>query len=157
MERRVVEHGGHVPVPVAKLQRTISHETFAKHLAIDRARLLRLGEAVREVRADEGRSRTAGQGLDGGIDVVDPAVRPDRDERIEARLEQASIVGARQPGFCSDRLRLRGAPFGQLRQLAGRDGGDEKRGERDPILRVRDRQRVDGRQEEEVEAQHADR
>ena len=39
MERRVVEHGGHVPVPVAKLQRTIAHEPFAKHLAIERAGL----------------------------------------------------------------------------------------------------------------------
>ena len=48
------------------------------------------------------------------------------------------------------------APLGPLGEMAGRDGGDEKGGERDPVLRIRDGERVDGRQEEEVEAQHAE-
>ena len=65
-------------------------------------------------------------------------------------------MDARQSDFPSDRLRFRRTPLGQLRQLACRDGGDEKCGERDPILRVSDRQRVDGRQEEEVETQNRD-
>ena len=130
---------------MAQFQTPIAHEALVKHLAVNGASLLRLAEALGEVGADQGRSCTAGQCLDRHVDVVDPAVGAARDERIEARLEQASSVRTGQPGLSSNGVRLRRASLGQFRQLARRDGGDEKRHERDPILRVRDRQRVDGR------------
>ena len=40
------------------------------------------------------------------------------------------------------------------RQLARDDGGQQERGQRDPVLRISDCERADGRKEEEVEAQH---
>ncbi len=143
-------------IAVANLKRTVAHEAVTEHFLVRRAHRLRFNEAVGEVRADELRPGTTGECLDGGIDVVDLPVNSDRHERVEARLEQASVVDARQSDFASDRFRFRRVPFGQLRQLARRDGGDEKCDERDPILRIRNRQRVDRRQEEEVEAQDSD-
>ncbi len=43
---------------------------------------------------------------------------------------------------------------GPARQLARHDRGQQERRERDPVLRVRDRQGADRRQKEEVEAEH---
>ena len=151
MDRRVVAHRREVTIAVANRERTVAHEAVTERLLGRRAHRLRLDEAIGEVRADELRPRTTGDGLDGGIGVVDPPVGSDRDERVEAGLEKAPSCGARQSDFASDRRRLRRTPLGQRRQLARRDGGDEKNHERDPILRIRNRQRVDGRQEEEVE------
>ena len=42
------------------------------------------------------------------------------------------------------------------RQIAGDEADGQEREQRDPVLRVRDRQRPDRRQEEEVEAEHGD-
>lgn len=43
------------------------------------------------------------------------------------------------------------------RELSGGAGRDEERGQRDPVVRVVDGEGVDGREEEEVEAEHAER
>ncbi len=88
-----------MPVPVAQLQPAIAHEAVVEYLLVHSTSQFRLNEVVGEVGANEFRPRTAGQGLDGGIDVVDLAVGSDRDERVEARLEETSIVNAGQPGF----------------------------------------------------------
>ncbi len=39
--------------------------------------------------------------------------------------------------------------------MAGGDGGSQERKERHPVLRLRDAESADWRQEEEVEAQHS--
>ena len=51
--------------------------------------------------------------LGGGIHVIDLAVMTNGHERIETGLEQASIVGARQPRLTPAGLRLGSALFYQ--------------------------------------------
>ena len=46
------------------------------------------------------------------------------------------------------------APLGVTGQLTGHDGRQQKRHERDPVFRIRDRERADGRKKKEIERQH---
>ena len=52
------------------------------------------------------------------------------------------------------RFGLGGAPAGTRGELAGGDGGDQKSGQRHPVLRVLDGQLSHRREKEKVEAQH---
>ena len=52
-------------------------------------------------------------------------------------------------------LRLGGLPSPARSELADDDGGDEVDGKRDPVLSVRERERVERLEEEEVEGEHA--
>ena len=66
-----------------------------------------------------------------------------------SRVRSKSRVTSLRRAIASARAILCGC-----RQIAGDDGDDEKREERDPVLRVGDRERAERREEEEVERQH---
>ena len=70
-----------------------------------------------------------------------------RQQHVAAQVEQPRHLVAPIDGFL-------GARTGRGRQVAGDDRHDEKRDQRHPIVRVRDREGPDRRHEEEVERQH---
>ena len=73
-------------------QRVVGDETFREHPLVTFAGLLRLGEIVGEVRADQLFATRTGD-FDGGfVHVGDFSLRADRDERVHARFDQAARV-----------------------------------------------------------------
>ena len=97
VDRGVVQDRREASVAMAKLQGVVAHEACVKHLAIAGPGLLRVGEVVREVRADQRRARMAGGRLGGRIHVGDPPVRADGHQRVQGGLDQAPVVCAGQP------------------------------------------------------------
>ena len=68
-------------------------------------------------------------------------------QHVAAQIEEAGELVAPSDGFCGPGARDR-------RQVARDQAHGEKREQRDPVLRVGDRERANRRQEEEVQAQH---
>ena len=119
----VVEHVGDPPGRVANRQLIVGDGPLGENLAISRARLLGLGEVIREIAADQTVARNTGDGLRRLVDIGDLAVGADRDQRIEARLDQAARV--EQSGTQSRLRRLLGGDVAvdlQHRHPAGRSG-----------------------------------
>ena len=67
----------------------------------------------------------------------------------------ASTEGLRVAGFPCEPVSLGGTTARSRRELAHADGSEEVDGERNPVLRIGETKCVRGRQEEEVEGQHA--
>ena len=70
------------------------------------------------------------------------------------RLEQRRRDLRQEGRFALALLRVRGPATRPRRELADDDGGDEIDGQRNPVLRVPERECVVRRQEEEVEGEH---
>ncbi len=114
---------------------------------------------LERVRRTPGRRPVGRPELDlGGLDAEDGG-RPGRD-LVELLVELAPAQQLRRELGEQRRLLLallggRGAPPGARRELADDDGGGEVDREREPVLAVRQRERVDRRQVEPVEGEHA--
>ena len=77
-------------------QRVVHDLPFGQCLLVARPGLRRLGEILGEVTADEPLAGDAGHLFRGPVHVRDPTLGADRDQRIEARLEQAAGVERRR-------------------------------------------------------------
>ena len=78
---------------------------------------------------------------------LDRAGRLRGQQHVAGQIEQPRHLVPPRDGVARAILRRR-------RQIAGDDRHDEEREQRDPVLRIGDRERADRRQEEEVERQH---
>ena len=79
-----------------QLKRIVAHRTFAEHLLIPGAGLLRLREVIAEISPDEFLARAAGRCFGRGVDIRDLPVRPDGHQRIDAGFQQAAVVDVGQ-------------------------------------------------------------
>ena len=93
----------------------------------------------------------------------DELSRPPEAARIAVRGERRSWLTAWRTAVLTASLRRRACRVGRRdrapprngSELADDHGGHEVDGQRDPVLRVRERERVQRREEEEVEREHA--
>ena len=82
-------------------------------------------------------------------------VAPPQRLRLERLLREPLAFLRQLPQRDERRLRLLGPPPRPARELADDDRGDDEDEQREPVLRVLDRERVERRDEEEVEREHA--
>ncbi len=92
VDGRVVEHLHQPTRDAAHDQGIVAHHTLGEDALIAFARLLRLGEVVAEVAADQFLTAAPRRGFSRGVDVGDLAVATDRHQRIQARFQQATRV-----------------------------------------------------------------
>ena len=88
----IVEHVHDPARRVADGERIVAHEAVGEHLPIASAGLVRFGEIVAKVGADELFARDAGRLHRGRVHVGDLAVGADGDERVGRRLDQRAGV-----------------------------------------------------------------
>jgi hypothetical protein len=100
-----------VTVAVADLERVITYQSLPERLLITCPGLLRFSKVIREVRPDEFGSRATGRGFRRGVHVGDLAVVTDGHKRIEAGLDQASVVGVCKLCFPRQQLYLAFRPL----------------------------------------------
>ena len=91
----VVDHRGEAALSMTDFQLVVLDLAFAEDLLVPRPSFLRLGEVIREVRADKLLLGESGHALSGAVDVRDLAVRRDGDQGIQAGLNQAAVIVAR--------------------------------------------------------------
>ena len=92
IDRRVVQNLGDLSVQVTDGERVVSDLTLEEYLFVPLACFFRLCEILREVSADQVGAGFSGNPLGCNIDVSDLAQRVDRDQRIDACLDQTSSV-----------------------------------------------------------------
>ena len=89
----VVKHVHDAPRRVADGQRVVLHVALGEYLPVAGTSVVRRGEVIGEVRADELLARHAGRLHGGFVHVGDLALRADGDERVERGLDQRARVG----------------------------------------------------------------
>ncbi len=83
---------GHMSVPTLQLQRVVPHEALREDLLITSPRLFRFGKVIREIAPDELLPGNTGYLLGCMVDIHYFPVDADRDQWIQARLDQAAGV-----------------------------------------------------------------
>ena len=88
----VAQHGGDDTGFIADSQRNVDPKALGIDLPAEIAGLLGLGEVIGEVRADQFPGGPPSDQFAGSINVGDPAIGVDRDQRIENCLDQMASI-----------------------------------------------------------------
>jgi hypothetical protein len=79
-------------VPVPDFERIVSDRAFLENTFVALTCFLRLRKVIGKISPYELLPRVSGDSFRGFVDVGDPAVRRDSNKRVQARLDQATVI-----------------------------------------------------------------